>query len=145
MACAEKRISGMIKHQILWELLILPLPVVWQVQLREKHTCFSESITFSHLTSLKENTGTEKSQSIKWQNRDQRVLLLVKSQGTRMSLQNYFCFFCMVILTTPVLFNAGHLNVPKLCKKWLSYAEKISRCIYYTFVTLFSVSHSGKF
>lgn len=52
-----------------------------------------------------------------------------------MSLQNYFSFFCVAILT-PVLFYAGHLNVPKLCNKWLSYAEKISRWIDYTFMTL---------
>lgn len=133
MDYAETRISGMIKHQTLWELLLLLLPVVWQVQLRTNHICFSESITFSHFTSLKENNWYRE----KWQNRDSdRVLSLAKSQGSSAILRNHFCcFFCVVILT-PALFYSGHLKVPKLCTNWLSYVEKISRWIFYTFVTL---------
>lgn len=67
--------------------------------------------------------------------RSDRVLSLVKSQGTSVILQKHFCSFCLVILTSVLLYS-GHLNVPKLCTKGFYYAEKNSRWIYYTFCHL---------
>lgn len=70
MNCVETRSTEMIIQQISWGHLILHSPVVWQVQLRTEHICFSESITFSCLTALKENIALGKSDSIMWHQKE---------------------------------------------------------------------------